>query len=51
MISVIVRALDSDVKRKMMGAGLASALLAVTFVTTHADLVALFWIRILNGHA
>ncbi|MGY5864148.1 MAG: DUF3160 domain-containing protein [Candidatus Thorarchaeota archaeon] len=43
MISVIVRALDSDVKRKMMGAGLASALLAVTFVTTLGFLGGAFW--------
>jgi hypothetical protein len=43
VISVIVRALDSELKRKMMGAGLASALLAVTFVTTLGFLGGAFW--------
>ncbi len=40
---MIVRALDSDVKRKIMGASLASALLAVTFVTTLGFLGGAFW--------
>lgn len=43
MISVIVRALDSDTKRKMMGAGMASALLAVSLVTTLGFLGGAFW--------
>jgi len=34
VISVITRALDNDTKRKMMAAGMASALLAVSLVTT-----------------
>ncbi|MFW9793937.1 MAG: DUF3160 domain-containing protein, partial [Candidatus Thorarchaeota archaeon] len=38
-----VRSLDSEVKRKIMGAGLASALLAVTFVTTLGFLGGAFW--------
>ncbi|MFW9815274.1 MAG: DUF3160 domain-containing protein [Candidatus Thorarchaeota archaeon] len=38
-----IRSLDSDVKRKIMGAGLASALLAVTFVTTLGFLGGAFW--------
>ncbi|MFW9809522.1 MAG: DUF3160 domain-containing protein [Candidatus Thorarchaeota archaeon] len=40
---MIIRALDSEVKRKMMGAGLASALLAVSFVTTLGFLGGAFW--------
>jgi hypothetical protein len=34
MISVIVRAIDSTTKRKMMAGGIASAILAVSLVTT-----------------
>ena len=43
MISVIVRALDSDTKRKLMGVGIASALLAVSFVATIGFLGGAFW--------
>ncbi len=43
MITVIVRALDSDTKRKIMGAGMASALLAVSLVTTLGFLGGAFW--------
>jgi len=46
----MVRALDSEVKRKMMGAGLASALLAVTFVTTLGFLGGAFWNPGPEGH-
>ncbi|MBY8998167.1 MAG: DUF3160 domain-containing protein [Candidatus Thorarchaeota archaeon] len=40
---MIVRALDSDTKRKIMGAGMASALLAVSLVTTLGFLGGAFW--------
>jgi len=43
VISVIIRALDSDIKRKIMGAGMASALLAVSFVATIGFLGGAFW--------
>ncbi len=43
MIPVIIRALDSETKRKIMGAGIASTLLAVTLVTTLGFLGGAFW--------
>ena len=49
MYSVIVRALDGDTKRKMMAAGVTSALLAVSFVTALGFLSGAFYIHP-SGH-
>ncbi len=43
MIPAIVRAIDSDTKRKMMAGGVVSALLAVSLVTTLGFLGGAFW--------
>ena len=43
MFLVIVRAIDSDTKRKMMAGGVVSALLAVSLVTTLGFLGGAFW--------
>jgi len=43
MIPVIVRAIDSDTKRKMMAGGVVSALLAVSLVTTLGFFGGAFW--------
>jgi hypothetical protein len=43
MYSVIVRALDSDTKRKITAAGMASALLAVSLVTTLGFMTGAFY--------
>ena len=45
MYSVIVRALDNETRRKIMAAGIASALLAVSFVTTIGFLSGAFYIH------
>jgi hypothetical protein len=45
MYSVIVRALDSDTKRKMMAAGVTSALLAVSFVAALGFLSGAFYMH------
>ncbi|MCK4565967.1 MAG: DUF3160 domain-containing protein, partial [Candidatus Thorarchaeota archaeon] len=43
MFLVIVRAIDSDTKRKMMAGGVVSAILAVSLVTTLGFLGGAFW--------
>ena len=49
MVPVIIRALDSDIKRRMMAAGMVSALLAVSLVSALGFLGGAFW-NPLTGH-